>query len=280
MRFRRVENYFATFDGRNTVRYSTDGGEIQSQLKPEILDISICSKCFANCPYCYTSALKTGTIYESVVEKINDLFGNLPLEERPFQVALGGEGEPTLHPEFVNILKSFYNLNIVPNYTTNGMHINDSIIEATKKYSGGVAVSAHPHLNKVWKNAVNRYIQEDIFTCVHLILGNPEEETLFYSNLNWCLDNEVNCVVVLPYQEVGRGKKVQDKELVWKKFFSSEYLSDRIAIGALFYAFLLKEELNVPFEIYHPEVFSGYIIMDDTYKTIRKSSYDLTEKTV
>ena len=75
-------------------------------------------------------------------------------EHRPYQVAIGGAGEPTLHPDFCEVLKTSRELDIMPNYTTNGMHLSDKILYATKEYCGGVAVSTHKHLK--WGKAVEK----------------------------------------------------------------------------------------------------------------------------
>jgi hypothetical protein len=50
------------------------------------------------------------------------------------------------------------------------MHLTQEILEATKKYSGGVAVSCHPHLDKIWKKAVDSYYQNKIKLNLHIII--------------------------------------------------------------------------------------------------------------
>ena len=56
-------------------------------------------------------------------------------------------GEPTIHPEFCDFLKTVYESGVVPNYTTNGItlaqgdKLTEKLLEATSNYVGGVAVS-------------------------------------------------------------------------------------------------------------------------------------------
>ena len=103
--------------------------------------------------------------YDNIVEKVLKYFGQMDSNQRPFQVAIGG-GEPTEHPLFVDLLKAFKELDIEPNYTTNGMFMRfddqsrENIINSTVKYCGGVAVSCHPHLKKYWETAAYRLAKE------------------------------------------------------------------------------------------------------------------------
>ena len=77
--------------------------------------------------------------------------------QKPFQIAIGSQGEPTIHPEFIAFLQTIYELGIVPNYTTNGITLasgNKELLDATEKYCGGVAVSSNtwnPTINNIWK---------------------------------------------------------------------------------------------------------------------------------
>ena len=76
------------------------------------------------------------------------------MNERPFQIAIGGAGESTIHPDWVEFVKCVKDMEIMPNYTTNGMHLSNEIIRATEDYCGGVAISWHPHISKTFDKAV------------------------------------------------------------------------------------------------------------------------------
>jgi len=135
-------NYSSVFINGKTLRMPIIDTEPITELKyPEFYDVGINSLCYGRCPYCYTCATNKGVNFSNIVEKIKSFFGSMDLNERPYQVALGGSGEPTLHDKFIGVLKTFHDLNIAPNYTTNRMHLNDEIIDATKKYCGGVLIS-------------------------------------------------------------------------------------------------------------------------------------------
>ena len=230
---------------------------------------------------CYTSAIKNGVNYPNLVEKVNLWFGTMTPNQRPFQVAIGGGGEPTMHPEFPDAVKAFNEFGIMPNYTTNAMHLTPEVIEATKKYCGGVAISCHPHLDKTWKKGITTLTNEKIRTNLHIIVGEPGSSDRF-----WEIYNEFNHLieyfVLLPYQAAGRGKPIAVEE-EWKKLFDT-LLDNRpanIAFGALFYDFILSNEEKygkLDLSLYSPEIMSGYCIFEDGPFLIRKSSYDHSPK--
>jgi len=275
------ENYQAIFNDGITLRFAIDPSKPILPLRyPEIEDVAINSKCFANCNYCYVSALKSGINFDNIVEKIQDHYGNLILNERPFQIALGGAGEPTLHPDFPEVLKTMHELQIMPNYTTNAMHLSKKVVDATKLYSGGVAISCHPHLEKIWRKGIDTLTNAGIKTCLHIILGEPGSNDNFWKI--YSTTKNIHYYVVLPYMAVGRAKQI-DVEKEWDLFFEEALIRkpNDISFGALFYDYFLKnrEIMNkINLSIYEPEVLSGYRIMDNSYKLLRKSSYDLSPK--
>lgn len=252
----------------------------QQQL-PEIEDVSINNLCLAACPYCYTNALKSGVNFENVVEKIHDYYGSLAPETRPFQIALGGSGEPTMHPDFIPVLQAYRSLGIMPNYTTNGMHLTADVLRATKDICGGVALSYHPHIEKVFWKAISQLNEAGIKPNIHLIVGEPgsaAQVVRFYENFA----DKIDYLVLLPYQAVGRGAVIE-VETEWAKLFSllQTYNKEKLAFGALFYEYIQTHAEALSFldlDCYEPEVFSGYRLLDDSYMTLRKSSYDLRPK--
>ena len=101
------------------------------------------------------------------------------------------EGEPTIHPEFLNFVKAMYEMGIVPNYTTNGLSIaNDDeyskiLLQYTEKYCGGVAISANtwnPNINESWQVALQRLACHDININVHYIMIFRTNNVL----IPWC----------------------------------------------------------------------------------------------
>jgi len=269
------EWYKAIFNNWKTIRL----GNVKKLKFPEFYDIAINEKCLAGCSYCYVSAIAQWKNYENIIERITKYFWKMNENEKPFQVAIWWHWEPTLHPEFCNVLKTFSELWIVPNYTTNWMHINDNIIKYTKKYSWWIAVSCHPHLKKIWKNAANLYIQNKIKLNLHVIIWEKWSYDRFVEIYDEFHD-KIDYIVALPYSASWRAKKIEvEKE--WELFFQfiKEVWTEKIAFWANFYPYLLnnKNHINdLDIWIYEPEIMSWYLMFDTEEPILRTSSYDLT----
>ncbi len=235
----------------------------------------------SNCHYCYTNALKSGVNFDNIVNKAKEIWGNLELNDRPFQIAIGGAGEPTLHPDFIHFIKKVRELDIIPNYTTNGMHLNKEILKATEQYCGGVALSWHPHISKIFEKAANQLREINTKLNFHIIVGS--DDSLFHlERLYETYKEDVEYFVILPYQAIGRANKIE-VEKNWKKCFQwisekPELRQNQFAFGALFYDFLKQNNIPLEMSIYNPDIYSGYVLLNDNYKKIYKSSYELTEK--
>jgi len=113
-----------------------------SIFAPEFIDISITKRCNMKCGYCYQSAGEESVDIDT--DRLFDIVDIMVKEDaHPYQVAIGG-GEPSLHPEFVDIIKGFYERKIIPNITTNGeLLFKDEFLQDVEEYCGGVAITYH-----------------------------------------------------------------------------------------------------------------------------------------
>ena len=184
----------------------------------------------------------------------------------------GGGGEPTEHPDFIEVLKAFKELDIVPNYTTNATNLSDEIIEATKKYSDGVAISLHPHLKKYWEQGVERLIDNKIRTNVHIIISDKKSIDLFMDSYHkW--NGKIDYFVALPYMVRGRAKETTiDFDYLDKRLTEIKDQSN-IAFGANFYEYL-KRTQAVKACLYPPEIMSKYLLLDDNL-SLYNNSFDM-----
>lgn len=263
-------NYKGVFYNGKTMRFQLNPREPITELTyPEFYDVAINSKCYGACPYCYVMATNQGHNYDGVILKILDFFGSMNENERPFQVAIGGAGEPTLHPRFEDVLKTFDTLGILPNYTTNGMHLTDKVMDATEKYAGGVAVTCHPHLEKHWRRAVNRLAGKTRLN-LHIIIGDAASVDKFFEIYDEYKD-VVEYFVLLPYQAVGFAEEI---DTAFDDLFDrlGREVPKDVAFGALFYEHLLDRPwINV--SLYEPEIMSKYLDMENM--TLHPSSFDI-----
>jgi organic radical activating enzyme len=288
MRTREVpeSNYGSVFTGQTTLRRKLDRGKSPLPLQhPEVEDVALNTVCHGHCPYCYVSATPQGVNFPSICQKADEVWGTLPEQDRPYQIAIGGAGEPTLHPGLEEFCRKVRALGITPNYTTNGMHMTKELACWTKEVCGGVAVSCHRHLAEHYHKALQLLLDAGVPTSIHVILGAPR------SAENVCVlaagHPQLERVVVLPYQAMGRAPELENKEAEWERFLQMKWhgWEKQLAFGAGFYSFFLRKQAeqslalaDLDLDLYPPEMFSGYRIMDDTYRTLRKSSYNPEER--
>jgi len=276
-------NYRAIFSNGKTFRFAVDPSKPVLPLKfEEFQDVKLTNFCNGACKYCYQDSTKKGKHGVNIIKRIEDFYGPLTENERPFQVALGG-GEPTTHPEFIDVLNKFDSLGIMPNYTTNGMFIAGDqfevtrLMEATKELCGGVAISCHEHLQKYWKEAIKKFTEYKIKLNLHIIISD-KQSVLDFRKIFDEYEDLVDYFVLLPYQAMGRAKEKKIDFESLKKHAPSNV--DKIAFGADFYKFLVESPGPYKVSLYEPEIFSGYVDFSesDGRPKIYKSSFDLTEK--
>ena len=256
-------NYKGIHLNGKTIRIALNPNSPITTLKyPEFFDVKVTSKCNGNCPYCYQNSLESCQNDTSIIEKFKSYFSLFDSNQKPFQIAFGG-GEPTLHPLFPELLKECYNMGITPNYTTNGTWVTlpnkDSIMEATTKYCGGVAVSTHPHLKNSWEKTVDLLLSYNIHTNLHIIIGDRNSIDKF-ANIYKKYTGKIKYFVLLPLSQQGRSTTA---------FNDWEYLKSKIdgsprdvAFGANFHPYLVKDKGRFNVSIYDPESMSAYLDLE------------------
>jgi organic radical activating enzyme len=272
-------NYKGLHINGKTLRIALDPSKPITELKyPEFYDVKVTSYCKGHCSYCYQDSEEVEHTSD-IIKKFQEYFGKFTANQMPFQIAFGG-GEPTSHPDFSKLMEASYNMGIVPNYTTNGMWVDDiykvkNIIDTTIKYCGGVAVSTHPHLEKYWRMAVSHYLQNDIFTNLHVILSDKKSVDDFMKIYNE-YTGKIKYFVVLPLSAQGRAKEAHiDWDYIVKML--PEKCAD-IAFGANFYPYLCETPGRFPVSLYEPESMSGYLDLHDM--KVYKSSFSSELKTI
>lgn len=109
---------------------------------PELADIKITDACPYRCEFCYQGSDPEGLHAPlSAIGRIADQLARANV----FEVALGG-GEPTLHPDFPEILELFRAVGIVPNFTTRNLAwLKGPHAERILRACGAFAYSAQTH---------------------------------------------------------------------------------------------------------------------------------------
>jgi MoaA/NifB/PqqE/SkfB family radical SAM enzyme len=266
-------NYKSVFFEGKTLRMPLKEGSPLTELRyPEFIDISMGTYCSGNCPYCYASALKTGKHYTNLSEKIHKIFGTMSKNQRPYQVACGGEGESMENPECWDALKSFNDLGIVPNLTSNGMYVNETTIPLIQKYCGGIAITCHLHLRKHWERAIEMLVKAGMRINLHVIISN-EKSIEFFKSLYQKYSHCIEYFVLLPYMNVGHAAK-HKRDILLNEFEKSvdEYYNDgKLSFGANFYSFLQSRNHKYNLKLYQPEIFSKYLLLNDKLEWFNNS---------
>jgi hypothetical protein len=265
-------NYQSFWYNGKTIRSAIDPSRPITELKyPEFYDVKITGHCEGQCPWCYMDSNNDNDHYDNICQKVRDYFGSMSENERPYQVAIGG-GEPTTHPDFINLLKTFSSLGIEPNYTTNGMVINEEIINVSKELCGGVAISCHPHLIDYWEYAARKFISKWIKLNFHIIISDVYS-IYYFKKIYEEWKDEIDYFVLLPYTPHGRAiSKNIDWEYLVKDLPEN---TKNIAFGAGFYPYLLDGNHGIKVSLYEPEIMSKFLDLKDM--KLYKSSFNLEE---
>lgn len=263
----KTANYNSVFIDGSTIRTALDPTKPITELPfPEFYDLSFGNRCSGGCDYCYAGATRTGTHYTNLVDKIDRFFGTMDDNQRPFQVAVGGEQEPLENPEAWDAMARLRELNIIPNYTTNGMFVTEKTVEPTKRICGGAAVTLHPHLERHWRRAISILAEAKVKLNVHVIISDAASidytEKLYDEFVETGM---VDYFVLLPYMNTGHAAK-NPKQIAFDRletWLDRIYKQSRVAFGANFYNFIKKNAVKYSVSLYPPEIMSKYLVMND-----------------
>ena len=128
------EVHFNTETGVEVLKGKDGKDPFKTEL-PLLFDVGIMGYCLNSCPFCYqgnkTEPHMTLENFKIIIDQV---------KHHTNQVALGGRGDPNLHPQFKEIVEYSRNNGVVPNYTTSGINLTSEQIEISK-LCGAVAVS-------------------------------------------------------------------------------------------------------------------------------------------
>lgn len=179
---------------------------------PFIADIKITNMCNMNCPYCYQDSVADGA--HADISDIQDVIQELA-SIGIFEVAIGG-GEPTLHPNFIEILQEFSSAKIKPNFSTRQTDWMSDKYIATLVYNTCGAIGFTP----TYKNSV-RIAAESIKKSVgyigkklhiQIVEGAQDNETLE----QWVRDAVFYKlpITLLGFKSIGRGSSFITNEKI------------------------------------------------------------------
>lgn len=189
---------------------------------------------------------------------------------------------------FCEFLETVYNTNVVPNFTTNGVilaswnkpesmyyDLANKILEYTKKYVGGVAVSfGNKSLREFAKNAVDGLIKNgDVNINLHHIISTKESVDEFVKVWEEYGD-KIAYHVLLPLMPSGRSTKgIEDGVFEYLEDKIEELGIKNVAFGAHFIKYL--EGSKIKTWLYPAESLSKNVILTKDKVQITPSSFDM-----
>ena len=287
-RFFPQHNYNALWCNLKTIRLGEGKAAELPAEQSEFYDVGINTKCNAECPFCYVSASGKGINYPDICEtwkKWMDTFWEkhekgVIVTNKPFQIAIGSTGEPTIHPEFCDFLKTVYESGVVPNYTTNGISIakddewSKAIMHATATYCGGVAVSfGNKSIRHYAEKAINKLLLCNVHVNIHHLISNKESVDEFITE--WLrYGDRILYHVLLPLMPAGRSDSgVEEGTWEYLEEMIQKHEIKNVAFGAHFIKYLRKSKIKT--WLYDEESFSKNIILTPNKVQITPNSFDL-----
>lgn len=126
-------------------------------------------------------------------------------EGKSTQFAFGGRGDPDCHENFEEILATARKYNIVPNYTTSGLLMNDKKAEISKRYCGAVGVSWY-RSDYTFK-AIATLLKFGNKVNIHYVLSKSTLDEAIELLKNDSYPDGVNAIIFLLHKPVGQGTK-------------------------------------------------------------------------
>jgi len=167
---------------------------------PDIIDIKLTDFCSFNCQFCYQGSTTNGK--HADIQHLRPLIWELS-EHEVLEIAYGG-GEPTSHPDFIEILNNTKDQHIVPNFTTKNIKWLKNNINDIKDIIGSCAVSIQHYSEiKPLANIINFYELPNHKICIQIVMGTISEYQ-FELIVNECSKYNIP-LTLLGFKQLERG---------------------------------------------------------------------------
>jgi len=201
IKVRRDKNAVVLFNQINGHKIRLALGNYTKAKRPELVDIKITDYCPFACTFCYQDSTLQG---EHAYNVNMSLVINRLAKAKVFEVALGG-GEPTDHPDFINILRDFRAAGIVPNFTTKSLGWVKRNWSEIEDVVGAFAYSAESVKDLESADKMFAEIPRDRIN-IHYVMGLQDRDD-FVLFMKRAAELGFR-VTLLGYKITGRGKNV------------------------------------------------------------------------
>lgn len=186
-----------------------------------LLNLEATSYCNANCSMCPRDCVKEhGYISLDTVDKLIDKIGDYLL----YEISISGRGEPTFHPQLIEIIKKLQTLKTKISVVTTTDGIKDATYKqlideldimriSVSSIDEQIFKKIHRGLNydKIWANITKlvNYNTEKLH--IHLV-GGEETYPALEKTISFFKANDVNNIYLLPLWN--RGGNVEEQEIL------------------------------------------------------------------
>lgn len=193
------------------------GLHVERAFAPELVDLKITDSCpfvtTAACgKYCYQASQTEGR-HASMWSV--EIFLNALSQLKVLEIAIGG-GEPTLHPNFIEILGVARRRGISPNFTTRNLAWikDDNQRNAIVENASAFAYSAHtPAEIKRLATLIEKYDINRERVNIHIVLGTMKRER-FEEMMNAAAEAHLR-VTLLAFKNIGHGSEFKKIDYSW-----------------------------------------------------------------
>lgn len=216
---------------------------------PELLDVGIMGHCIHG-----KSGLCIAAGVECYQDGLHTDHKNMALDDfrkiakqcegQTYQFALGGCGDPDQHEGFEEILNICREYRIVPNFTTSGLGMTESIAKLCRQYCGAVAVSWYRSDYTV--RAIEMLIKAGVKTNIHYVLHKGSVKEAIRHLKEKTFPEGINAVIFLLHKPVGLGTRdksitLNNEEFIeFIKYVSEEELAYKIGFDSCTVPALLR----------------------------------------
>lgn len=243
--------------------------ELKRATSPFLVDVKLTDFCPFNCPQCYQGSTINGVHADH--DYVNAVVYQLA-KLRCFEIAFGG-GEPTLWPNFIDVLRTCRYAGIVPNFTTRNLtFLTSQEGKEAAELCGKIAFSVDKfdHLTKLQKAMEFAPWLKDKIT-IQAIDGVCNFWSFLYQ---WCQTRNIR-LTILGYKSNGRGANFKQVDKgAWQELYKRDRMSNcMLAIDTAIAQQYNLDELGAIKESYHKEEGRYSCYIDAVNKTMAPSSY-------
>jgi MoaA/NifB/PqqE/SkfB family radical SAM enzyme len=260
--------------------------DISKASRPELVDIKITDRCPYECKHCYQGSTRDAS--HANAQFLNKIIQDLA-KSQVFEIAYGG-GEPTVYPNFIELLETTRSNNIIPNFTTRNLTWVHKNISKISKIIGKIAFSVdfEEEIDKLEKyliefnkekNNIFHITKENNFNsliCIQHVVGTVSQTQ--FERLLDLVKNHYLDITLLGWKLTGRGSDIPQHNIDWLSSLKEKEIY-KIAIDT---ALARSSDMaNIDKRTYHTTEGSVSCYIDAVNQKIGPSSYanSLTMKT-